>query len=187
MRLRAASLCLEGTGRVRDPPVDLLLPCSGQGDRLGVIDSIAPDREGRRTCNSPASRLERNGDRAERVRCETRAADRAVVGLWEPARVQSAHRYAGEHQWHGASIGQGDRLGRADRSIGTLPNAREAVERVATGRTVVPVSVTEPETPGAATNTRSNADLAVLLLGVKVTLTVQFPPAARPVPPIGQL
>lgn len=71
--------------------------------------------------------------------------------------------------------------------IGTLPNAREVAERETTGRRVVPVRVTEPDTAGAATNTRSNADLAVLLFGVNLTLTVQFPPAARPVPPIGQL
>jgi hypothetical protein len=51
----------------------------------------------------------------------------------------------------------------------------------------VPVSATVCEIAGAATFTRTRAVLiAGLLLGVNVTLMVQLPPTARPVPPIGQ-
>ena len=71
--------------------------------------------------------------------------------------------------------------------IGTLPNAREVAESPTTGRRVVPVRVTVPVTAGAATATRTVAVLVVVPLGVKVTLTVQLPPAANLAAPIGQL
>jgi hypothetical protein len=71
--------------------------------------------------------------------------------------------------------------------IETFPNASEVGDTVTAGRSVVPVRVTVPEVAGAATLTFTSAERFVLLLGLKVTLTVQLPPAARPVPPIGQL
>ena len=71
--------------------------------------------------------------------------------------------------------------------IGTLSKAREFVERATPGLTDEPVRATVPVTAGAATATRSVADRLRLLFGVKVTFTVQLPPAANPVPPMGQL
>ena len=70
--------------------------------------------------------------------------------------------------------------------IVTFPKASDVGEALMVGRTVVPVRVTVPVTAGAATLTRINADRLRVLLGVKVTLIVQDPPTARPVPPIGQ-
>ena len=70
--------------------------------------------------------------------------------------------------------------------IGTVPNAIVVGDRTIVDRMVVPVRVTVPETAGAATFTRSNAERTWLLLGVNVTVIVQLPPTASPVPPIGQ-
>ena len=69
--------------------------------------------------------------------------------------------------------------------IGTVPNAIVAGDRAIVDRMVVPVNVTVPETAGAATFTRTRAERVWLLLGVNVTVIVQLPPAASPVPPIG--
>lgn len=72
--------------------------------------------------------------------------------------------------------------------IGTFPNAIDVADRLTVASVVVPVRFTVPETAGAATFTRTIAvRVTGLVFGVKVTVTVQNPAGARPVPPIGQL